>query len=121
MIGVEADFTIFLNSGPDSAKLFATKQFLYPATKPLLADPSFASDAPAFYGGQQVNQVFADISKTVNTSFQWPPFLDRVVTDWTETVGKSLADKTDAVAALDQWQSRITTFAKSQGFTVQGS
>ncbi len=42
------------------------------------------------------------------------------MTDWTETVGKSLADKTDTAAALDQWQSRITTFAKSQGFTVQG-
>ena len=49
-----------------------------------------------------------------------PPFLDQVVTDWTETVGKSLADKTDSVAALDQWQSRITAFAKNQGFTVGG-
>jgi multiple sugar transport system substrate-binding protein len=43
-----------------------------------------------------------------------------VATDWTETVGKSLADKTDTVRALGSWQSRITTFAKSQGFTVKG-
>jgi multiple sugar transport system substrate-binding protein len=35
-------------------------------------------------------------------------------------VGKSLADKSDAVSALGTWQSRITTFAKSQGFTVKG-
>jgi multiple sugar transport system substrate-binding protein len=86
----------------------------------VLADPAFAGDKPEFYGGQQVNQVFADIGNTVDPSFQWPPFLDQVVTDWTETVGKSLADKTDTVAALDQWQSRITTFAKNQGFTVGG-
>ena len=52
-------------------------------------------------------------------TFQWPPFLDQVETDWNETVGKALADKTDAVAALDQWQTRITTYAKGQGFTVQ--
>ncbi|GFJ93431.1 hypothetical protein Prum_070730 [Phytohabitans rumicis] len=78
-------------------------------------------DAPAFYGGQKVNQVFADINSTINLSFQWPPFLDRAVTDWTETVGKSLADKSDTVVALDQWQTRLTTFAKSQGFTVQAS
>jgi multiple sugar transport system substrate-binding protein len=42
-----------------------------------------------------------------------------VEADFKETVGKSLTDKTDAVTALDQWQTRITTFAKGQGFTVQ--
>ncbi|MFG6195450.1 extracellular solute-binding protein [Nonomuraea sp. JJY05] len=114
-----ATFAQFLNSDPESAKLFATKQFFFPATKALLADQSYVGEKPAFYGGQQVNQVFADISGTVNSSFQWPPFLDRVVTDWTETVGKSLAGKTDTAAALDEWQTRITTFAKSQGFTVK--
>jgi multiple sugar transport system substrate-binding protein len=115
-----AQFAQFLNSDPESAKLFSAKQFFFPATKALLTDPGFTGDAPAFYGGQKVNQVFADIGSTVNASFQWPPFLDQVVTDWSETVGKSLADKADAVVALDQWQSRITTFAKNQGFTVQG-
>ena len=57
---------------------------------------------------------------TVNPAFQWPPFLDRAATDWTETVGKSLADRSDTVRALGAWQSRITTFAKGQGFTVKG-
>jgi multiple sugar transport system substrate-binding protein len=118
---VAAQFAQFLNSDHDSAKLFATKQFFFPATKAVLADQSFVADAPAFYGGQQVNKVFADISSTVSNSFQWPPFLDRAVTDWTETVGKSLVDRTDAVAALDQWQTRLVTFAKGQGFTVQAS
>ncbi|MEU0533235.1 ABC transporter substrate-binding protein [Amycolatopsis tolypomycina] len=115
-----AMFAQFLNSDPESAKMFATKQLFFPATKALLADPSFAGDTPSFYGGQKVNEVFSAIGETVSPEFQWPPFLDQAVTDWTETVGKSLADKTDTVAALDQWQSRITTFAKNQGFTVQG-
>lgn len=115
-----AVFAQFLNSDPASAKLFATEQFFFPATKALLAEASFLGDAPAFYGGQKVNQVFADISAQVDPAFQWPPFLDRVATDWTETVGKSLADKSDTVSALGTWQSRITTFAKSQGFTVKG-
>ncbi|WP_425247317.1 extracellular solute-binding protein [Streptomyces sp. NEAU-NA10] len=114
-------FAQFLNSDPASAKMFATKQFFFPATKALLTDPAFTGDAPAFYGGQKVNQVFADISGTVSTSFQWPPFLDQVATDWTETVGKSLAAKSDTVAALGDWQKRITTYAKGQGFTVKGA
>jgi len=114
-----AVFAQFLNTDPDSTKLFATKQFLFPATKALLAEPAYVGDTPAFYGGQKVNELFAGISSTVNTTFQWPPFLDRVEADFKETVGKSLTDKTDAVTALDQWQTRITTFAKGQGFTVQ--
>ena len=114
-----AVFAQFINNDPDSAKLFATKQFFFPATKALLADPAYIGDTPAFYGGQKVNEVFAGISSTVNTTFQWPPFLDRVEADFKETVGKSLTDKADAVTALDQWQTRITTFAKGQGFTVQ--
>lgn len=114
-----AIFAQFLNSDPESAKLFATKQFFFPATKALVADPGFVGDTPAFFGGQQVNKVFADVGSTVDPTFGWPPFLDQVVTDWTETVGKSLTAKTDAVAALDQWQSRITTFAQGQGFTVR--
>ena len=114
-----AVFAQFLNTDPDSTKLFATKQFLFPATKALLADPAYVGDTPAFYGGQKVYELFAGISSTVNTTFQWPPFLDRVEADFKETVGKSLTDKADAVTALDQWQTRITTFAKGQGFTVQ--
>ncbi|MEU9185777.1 extracellular solute-binding protein [Streptomyces sp. NPDC048484] len=115
-----AVFAQFLNSDPASARMFATEQFFFPATKALLADTAFLGDTPEFYGGQKVNEVFADIGTKVDPSFQWPPFLDRVATDWTETVGKSLADKTDTVRALGTWQSRITTFAKGQGFTVKG-
>ncbi|MEV1079151.1 substrate-binding domain-containing protein [Streptomyces sp. NPDC050211] len=116
-----AQFAQFLNSDPASAKMFATQQFFFPATKALLADASVTGSAPEFYGGQKVNQIFADISETVSPEFQWPPFLDQAVTDWTETVGKSLADKSDTVAALGTWQSRLTAYAKKQGFTVEGT
>ncbi|MEU9266184.1 extracellular solute-binding protein [Streptomyces sp. NPDC048251] len=116
-----AVFAQFLNTDPASAKMFATEQFFFPATKALLADEAFVGQESPFYGGQKVNQVFADIGTTVNTTFQWPPFLDQAATDWTETVGKSLADKTDTVRALGTWQSRLTTYAKTQGFTVHTS
>ncbi|MFI8895638.1 ABC transporter substrate-binding protein [Streptomyces paradoxus] len=116
-----AQFAQFLNSDPASAKMFATRQSFFPATKALLTDPSFTGDAPSFYGGQKVNELFASIGDTVDDAFQWPPFLDQAVTDWTETVGKSLADRTDTAAALGTWQTRLTTYAKKQGFTVKGT
>jgi multiple sugar transport system substrate-binding protein len=45
--------------------------------------------------------------------------MDQVYTDWDETVGKALADKGDTAAATDTWQDRTTTYAESQGFTVE--
>ncbi|MFF4259874.1 ABC transporter substrate-binding protein [Streptomyces sp. NPDC001663] len=114
-----AQFAQFLNSDQASARMFATEQSFFPATKALLADSSFTGATPSFYGGQKVNELFAGIGDTVSTSFQWPPFLDQAATDWTETVGKSLADKADTGAALDAWQQRLTTYAKKQGFTVK--
>jgi multiple sugar transport system substrate-binding protein len=108
----------FINSDPESTTMMATEQFLFPATKALLADPAFAQQKPEFYGGQAVNQTFGEISGTVDTKFQWPPFLDQTFSDWNETLGKAFANKTDTGAALDQLQSRVTTYAKNQGFNV---
>ena len=115
-----AKFAEFLNTDPTTTKLFNTEQTFFPATKALLADPSFLAQKADFYGGQEVNKLFAEISGTVNTSFQWPPFLDQSVTDWTDTVGKGLANKTDLVAAGDQWQDRLVKYAEDQGFKVAG-
>jgi multiple sugar transport system substrate-binding protein len=113
-----AELAKFINTDPESTKMFATKQFFFPATKALLSSPEFTDEKPAFYGGQKVNEIFAGISDTVPTTFQWAPFMDQVYTDWDESVGKSLADKSDTAAATDQWQTRTTTYAKSQGFKV---
>jgi multiple sugar transport system substrate-binding protein len=115
-----AKFAEFLNTDPQTTKMFNTVQSFFPATTALLADSSFTNEKAAFYGGQKVNELFSGISKTVNTEFQWPPFLDQSVNDWTETVGKALADKSDVSAATDQWEQRLVAYAKNQGFTVQG-
>jgi multiple sugar transport system substrate-binding protein len=109
----------FINTDPESTKMFASEQFLFPVTKSLLADQSFTDSPLPFYGGQTVNKMFAGISDTVDTKFQWPPFLDQAVTDWNETVGKSFANKGDTSAALDQWQQRVTKYAQNQGFKVE--
>ncbi|WP_188197311.1 ABC transporter substrate-binding protein [Nonomuraea sp. SYSU D8015] len=113
-----AKFAEFLNTDPESTRMMASEQFLFPPTKALLEDKAFIEEKPEFYGGQEVNKLFAGISDTVSKDFTWPPFLDQTVNDWDETVGKALADKTDPVAALDQWQQRITSYAESQGFKV---
>jgi multiple sugar transport system substrate-binding protein len=113
-----AKFAEFLNTDAESTKMFSTVQNFFPATKALLADPAFTGQKSDFFGGQEVNKLFAGISGTVDLGWQWPPFLDQSSKDWTETTGKALADKADAAAATDQWQSRLQAYAKDQGFTV---
>jgi multiple sugar transport system substrate-binding protein len=115
-----AKFAEFLNTDPETTKLFNTAQNFFPATKALIDDPDFAGQKSAFFGDQQVNQLFGQIGGTVDKAWQWPPFVDQSVKDWTETAGKALADKADVAAATDQWQSRLTAYAKDQGFTVSG-
>jgi len=98
--------------------MFNTVQNLFPSTTALLSDPSLVGQKDAFFGGQTVNQIFSGLSSTVNTGWQWPPFLDQAVTDWTSTIGKALSSKGNVATATDQWESQLTAYAKNQGFNV---
>ena len=113
-----SQLALFINTDKQSTLQFATKQFLFPALNSVLEDPAFVDQKSDFYGGQKVNQEFADISKTVTPDFAWLPFMDYVYTNFNETLGKAFADKTDAVAGLQAWQDASVKYAKDQGFTV---
>jgi multiple sugar transport system substrate-binding protein len=110
----------FLNHDPQSTRMFVTKQFLFPATKALLEDPSFQEEKSDFYGGQQVNMVFSDISKTVSTDFAWSPFHDFVTAESNETIGSAMTKKQDLVSALEAWQDGVVGYAERQGFKLEG-
>jgi multiple sugar transport system substrate-binding protein len=113
-----SQLALFINTDKESALKMANEQFLFPALNEILTDPSFLNEEFKFYGGQKVNEKFAQISETVGTDFQWLPFMDFVYTNFAETLGKAFADKTDAVAGLQAWQDACAKFAKDQGFTV---
>ncbi|WP_233197591.1 ABC transporter substrate-binding protein [Cryobacterium sp. Y57] len=109
----------FINNDHESAMKLATEQFLFPPQVSVLEDPAFVDQKSEFYGGQQVNSLFADISKTVDTDFQWVPFMDYVYSTYEETIGSVIADKGDLAAALHAWQDQLVKYAKAQGFTVK--
>ena len=96
----------------------ATKQFLFPPSTTILKDPKFADQKPEFFGGQKVNELFTQISDTVGKDFEWVPFMDFVYTNFTDTIGKAMAERTDLVAGLQKWQDAVAGYAKAQGFTV---
>lgn len=108
----------FINADPESTLKFATDQFLFPTLKSTLTDPNFAGQESEFYGGQKVNALFSDVSSTVDTEFQWLPFMDFAYSSFNDTLGKSIADKGDFSAGADAWQDALVEYATQQGFTV---
>jgi multiple sugar transport system substrate-binding protein len=112
------EFAKFINNDEESAMKLATEQFLFPPQVSVLEDPAFVDQESAFYGGQKVNSLFADISKTVDTDFEWLPFMDYVYSTYEETMGTVIADKGDISAALDTWQDQLVKYATDLGLTV---
>lgn len=109
----------FINADKQSALSLTTKQSLFPTTDTVLKDSSFTGAKSKFFGDQQVNKLFAGISDTVDTDFEWLPFTDYAYTAYNNTVGKALANKGDITAAAETWQQQLESYAKQQGFTVK--
>ena len=115
---VAAAFAMYLNHNLQSSMRLATKQSLFPPLKATLHSSKFTNQASAFFGGQKVNELYAKISDTVSTDFQWSPFNDYVTSTYNQIFGGALTKKSSLSAALDSWQSQLVTYAKQQGFTV---
>ncbi|WP_052460687.1 ABC transporter substrate-binding protein [Microbacterium gorillae] len=113
------EFAKFLNTDPTSAMMLNTQQSLFPVTNAVLKDSAFTGAKSAFFNNQEVNKTFSDISPTINTDFEWLPFMDYVYSSFNETVGKAMTAKGDLSAAADTWQKDLETYAKQQGFTVK--
>lgn len=114
-----AQLALWINTDPGPALRFATEQFLFPAATSILEDPAFLEQEAEFYGGQQVNKVFAEISQTVSPDFQWLPFMDYVYASYNETLGKAFADRTSLTDGLVAWEAELISYAEEQGFTVE--
>jgi multiple sugar transport system substrate-binding protein len=103
------------------AKMFSAEPyFLFPTLNKLLEDPSWANTKYEFYGGQQVNKVYAEMANLVDKSWQWPPIYEYVATQGDDIKSKSIDQGKGATAALQPWQDAVVNYAKQQGLTVQG-
>jgi multiple sugar transport system substrate-binding protein len=112
-----AEFVEWLNSNSASAQMLSQKLYLFPTQLSVLSSPTFNSGV-SFYGGQNVNQVFAASSSHVNTTFQWSPFQQYVFTQLNNQLSSAVAGKISFAQALQNTQKTVVTYAQSQGFTV---
>lgn len=108
----------FINTNIDSTLMLANKQSLFPVTTQTLSDSRFSDATSDFFGGQQVNKLFAGISDTVDKDFGWLPFMDVVYSSFSDTIGKQIAAKGDLMAGMTAWEKALTDYATQQGFTI---
>ena len=110
----------WINTAQEPALLFVTQQHFFPTAISVLEDPAFAGDEPEFYNGQQVNKLFAEIAGTVDTDWEWLPYMEYAYTTFNETFGAAVAAHGDLSAGLDAWQDTLVEYGTQQGFTVNG-
>ena len=113
-----AELAKWLMTDDQSALLFSTKQFLFPSKTDILSNPAYVDQKVDFFGGQQVNKLYASFSDNVAKDYTWSPFQDYVYQQMNETLGKAITAKGDLGASLDALQAKLVSYAKAQGFTV---
>jgi multiple sugar transport system substrate-binding protein len=113
-----AEFADWLNTNTQSASEFANTQSLYPTLKSLANSPSYANQSVAFYGGQEVNKLFAKASNEVSTSFQFSPFQIEVYTVLQDQLGEASLGQETFATAMKNTQAQVVAYAKLQGYKV---
>ena len=111
-------FAMWMGGNIDTAKYWNQKQYLFPVVKDVLNDPAVLDYKFDFYGGQQVNKIFAEAEAHVDPSFEFAPFQDYVNTHIQDEFAASIGGNGTLADAFDRVQDAIVAYAKDQGYTV---
>jgi multiple sugar transport system substrate-binding protein len=114
-----AELAIWLTTDKKATTLYTTQQFLFPVLNDLLKSPDFVDRPFEFYGGQPVNQVFAESANNVDPSFQWSPFQDYVNQTMGDELGAAANGKGTLAQAFGRLQDQFVQYATDQGFAVK--
>ena len=113
-----AEFAEWLNTNQSSITGLITQGGLYPAD--LQGEQQPAANSPvAFYGGQNIWQVFEADGKLVNTSFQWGPIMSTTFTQMADGFGSATSGSSTLNQVLSSTQSQTINSMKQQGFSVK--
>lgn len=112
-----AEVAIWLDTDPEATKLYTTKQNFFPCTNALLSSPEFADQKPEFFGGQEVNKVFAKSASAV-TPFEWSPFQSVIYQSMSDEFSAWIGGKGTMSDAFDRIQDAVVAYAQDQGFTI---
>jgi len=117
---VASELARWLLQEKEPSNYFALDRFLFPPLKSTLKEPEWVDQKNKFYGGQQVNKVYAKISSTVDTGWQWDPIHEYVNTQGNQILSGAVSKGQSMESVLPQWQDSVVNYAKQQGINVNG-
>jgi multiple sugar transport system substrate-binding protein len=112
-----AGFLKWLNSSKASTKIFMESGG-FPSTTADLESSAFLNEEPEYFGGQKINEVLVDASKSSDNDFTYLPYQVYANSVYADTVGQSYEKGTSLESGLEAWQSALVKYGKQQGFTV---
>ena len=115
-----AGFVRWLNHDETSISIFSKAGGGFPSTTADLTSKEFLDTAPAYFGGQKINEVLADGAKNVLSGFNLLPYQVYANSIFGDTVGKSYVSNSDLNPGLVAWQKQLVDYGNQQGFKVTG-
>jgi multiple sugar transport system substrate-binding protein len=114
-----AEFAIWLNTNAQTTLELANGQAsLFPTNMATLNNPAWADATSSYWGGQQIHKTFATLSQSVDVSFVWSPFQDFVYSTFSDEFVNVKNGSISFAQAMQDLQTKVTTYAQGQGFTV---
>jgi multiple sugar transport system substrate-binding protein len=112
--GDGVDIRVKAGNFPASAKAMKESSFL---------DATTVSDSNGkpveYFGGQKFNQVLAEAAQDVTSGYQFLPYEVYARGIYGDTAGAAFTGKTTLTKGIADWQAKIISYGKQQGFNVK--
>ncbi|WP_309070844.1 extracellular solute-binding protein [Arthrobacter sp.] len=115
-----AEFAAWLNSDPESVSILTSVGAGWPAIADTASIASLQDDPEvfAFYGGQDIWDVFAESDKNVDNSWKWPPLSSTLFASLSDNVKSAVESGTPLTDAYDKTQDEMSSALKDKGISV---
>ncbi|MCR2791629.1 sugar ABC transporter substrate-binding protein [Microbacterium sp. zg.Y625] len=116
-----AEFVLWMNSDPASVDILTSVGAGWPAIADTSEVASLQEDPEvfAFYGGQDIWDVFAESDAAVDTSWKWPPLASTLFASLTDNVKAAVDAGTPIADAYRKTQSDVVNALEERGITVK--
>lgn len=110
-------FLQWMSASPEAQKIW-TDMGGFPCASATLSSEAWLGIEVPYFGGQKINQIFAESANNVGTGWEFLPFQAYANSIFADNAGQAYTKQTDLAAGLANWQKAIVAYGNSQGFKV---
>lgn len=111
-------YVTWVNHAPEAYELLYELTGSFPVLSQYVDDEEFLAEEFEFFGGQAVNQVFAEELVAVPDTWQWSPFQSAVNTATDESFNAMRNGEITPQEAAQRIEDELVNYAEDQGFSV---